>query len=50
MAGGIWDSNLKQLVTSHPQDFVTWLLEDARIVRELSEHLNRPLTLICSTR
>lgn len=43
MAGGIWDSNLKQLVTANPQDFVSWLLPDAQVVRELSEHLNRSI-------
>ena len=43
MAGGIWDSNLKQLVTATPQDFVSWLLPDAQVVRELSEHLNRSI-------
>lgn len=41
MAGGIWDSNLKQLVAAHPQHFVTWLMQGAQVIGELSAHLNR---------
>ena len=43
MAGGIWDSNLKQLVAAHPQHFVTWPMPGAQIISELSGHLNRPI-------
>ncbi len=40
---GIWDSNFKQLVNANPQAFADWLLPGARVIRELSEHLNRTL-------
>ncbi len=40
---GLWDSNFKQLVNANPQAFADWLLPGARVIRELSEHLNRTL-------
>src|SRR3982074_3130110 len=42
---GIYDSNLKQLVGAYAQDFVTWLLKDATVIRELSTHLNRAIDI-----
>lgn len=42
---GIWDSNLKRLFGANPQDFVTWLFPGARIIRELSTHLNRDIDI-----
>jgi predicted transposase/invertase (TIGR01784 family) len=40
---GLWDSNFKQLVNANPQAFADWLLPGARVIREISEHLNRTL-------
>ncbi|MFL5664365.1 MAG: hypothetical protein ACJ8BW_23925 [Ktedonobacteraceae bacterium] len=40
---GIYDSNLKQLVGAYAQDFVTWLLKGAAVIRELPTHLNRAI-------
>ena len=40
---GIYDSNLKQLVGAYAQDFVTWLLKGATVIRELPTHLNRAI-------
>jgi predicted transposase YdaD len=40
-----WDSALKQLIKINPQHFVSWLLEGAQYVGELSPHLNRSLDM-----
>ncbi|MBV9020146.1 MAG: hypothetical protein JOZ71_05475 [Ktedonobacteraceae bacterium] len=40
---GLWDSNFKQLVNASPQAFADWLLPGVRVIREISEHLNRTL-------
>ncbi len=42
---GVWDSNLKRLVEINPQAFVTWLMGEGRVVRELSGHLNRAIDI-----
>lgn len=42
---GQWDSALKQLIKINPQHFVSWLLEGAHYVGELSPHLNRNLDM-----
>ena len=42
---GKWDSTLKQLIKINPQHFVSWLLEGAQYVGELSPHLNRSIDM-----
>lgn len=40
---GKWDSNLKRLVQENPQEFVSWLVEGAVVIRDLSVELNREI-------
>lgn len=42
---GKWDSTLKQLIKINPQHFISWLLEGAQYVGELSPHLNRSIDM-----
>ncbi len=42
---GKWDSTLKQLIKINPQHFISWLLEGAQYIGELSPHLNRSLDM-----
>ncbi len=42
---GKWDSTLKQLIKINPQHFISWLLEGAEYIGELSPHLNRSLDM-----
>ncbi len=43
--GGKWDSALKQLIKINPQHFISWLIEGAEYIGELSPHLNRSLDM-----
>ncbi len=42
---GKWDSTLKQLIKINPQHFISWLVEGAQYIGELSPHLNRSLDM-----
>ena len=37
---GKWDSTLKQLIKINPQHFISWLLEGAEYIGELSPQLH----------